>query len=233
MQSLASRAHALLSLQPISDADALKLDRSVAAKVHAISGFPWIFNSEIATLPVSLHGFEFPSIRSINVSIAVDGLARDLNHHIISYCNLVLITLADWTCTLNNCTNPLVEPGISKNFSRRMHFNTIPAAWIIAQKEMDSMKPLFCLHSTDQSHILNGDVSISHVLKIHMIIPHLVAPHLTLCDRLVSNLSTRLECGNPSTYLSSSTPSPSMTCRLPSPNSPLLPRRIGTKLLSL
>jgi Reverse transcriptase (RNA-dependent DNA polymerase) len=166
MQSIASRARALLSFQPVSDTDAIKLDRFVAAKVHAISGFPWIFNSEIATLPVSLHGSEFPSIRRINASIAVDGLARDLNHHIISYRNMALITLADWTCTLNNCINPLVEPGILKNFSRRMHFNTIPAAWIIAQKEMGNMKPPLSLHSTDQSHILNGDVSISHVTKI-------------------------------------------------------------------
>jgi Reverse transcriptase (RNA-dependent DNA polymerase) len=166
MQSIASRARALLSFQPISDNDALKLDRLVAAKAHAISGFPWIFNSEIATLPVSLHGSEFPSIRRINASIAVDGLARDLNHHITSYRNMALITLADWTCSMNNCINPLAEPGILKNFSRRMHFNTIPAAWIIAQKEMGSMKPPLCLHSTDQSHILNGDVSISHTLKI-------------------------------------------------------------------
>lgn len=166
MQSVASRARALLSFQPITDTDALKLDRSIAAKVHAVSGFPWIFNSEIATLPVSLHGFDFPSIRRMNASIAVDGLARDLNHHIPAYRNMALITLADWTCSINDCVNPLVEPGIYKDFSRRIHFNTIPAAWIIAQKEMGLMKPPLCLLSTDQSHILKGDVSISHCLKL-------------------------------------------------------------------
>ena len=166
MQSIASRARALLSFQPITDTDALKLDRSIASKVHSASGFPWIFNTEIATLPVSLHGFDFPSIRRINASIAVDGLARDLNHHIPAYRNMALITLADWTCSLNNCVHPLAEPGISKDFSRRTHFNTIPAAWIIAQKEMGSMKPPLCLLPTDQCHILKGDVSISHCLKL-------------------------------------------------------------------
>ena len=166
MQSIASRARALLSFQPITDTDALKLDRSIASKVHSASGFPWIFNTEIATLPVSLHGFDFPSIRRINASIAVDGLARDLNHHIPAYRNMALITLADWTCSLNNCVHPLAEPGISKDFSRRTHFNTIPAAWIIAQKEMGSMKPPLCLLPTDQCYILKGDVSISHCLKL-------------------------------------------------------------------
>jgi hypothetical protein len=166
MQSIASRARALLTFQPITDSDALKLDRLVAAKIHAISGFPWIFNSEIATLPVSLHGFDFPSIRRINASIAIDGLARDLNHHISSYRNMALITLADWTCDINACINPLVEPGIHKDFTRRLQFHTIPAAWIIAQKIMGSIEPPLRLCSTDQSHIANGDVSISHCLKI-------------------------------------------------------------------
>ena len=121
MQSVASRAHALLTFQPITDSDTLKLDRCVAAKVHATSGFPWHFNMDIATLPVSLHGFNFPSIRRINASIAIDGLARDLNHHIPAYRNMALITLADWTCHINNCSNPLVRPGILKDFSQRLH----------------------------------------------------------------------------------------------------------------
>ena len=166
MQSIASRARALLTLQPITDADALKLDRCVAAKVHALSGFPWIFNTEIATLPTSLHGFDFPSIRRINASIAVDGLARDLNHHIPAYRNMALITLADWTCSINGCINPLDGDGILKDFARRLPFHTIPAAWIIAQKEMGAMNPPLRLCSTDQSSLLLGDVSISHCLKI-------------------------------------------------------------------
>ena len=166
MQSIASRARALLTFQPITEADALKLDRLIAAKVHTISGFPWVFNSEIATLPVSLHGFDFPSIHRINASIAVDGLARDLNHHIPAYCNMARITLADWTCSINDCVNPLAGIGIHKDFSRRLQYHTIPAAWIIAQKHMGYLKSPLHLCSTDLSHILNGDVSISHFLKL-------------------------------------------------------------------
>jgi hypothetical protein len=166
MQSIASRARALLTLQPITDADALKLDRVIAAKVHALSGFPWIFNTEIATLPISLHGFDFPSIHRINASIAVDRLACDLNHHIPAYRNMAHITLADWTCSINHCVNPLTGTGIKQDFTRCLQYHTIPAAWIIAQQEMDSLKPPLCLCATDQSHILNGDVSISHCLKL-------------------------------------------------------------------
>src|ERR1700678_4390025 len=166
MQSIASRARALLTLQPITDTDALKLDRLISAKVHSLTGFPWIFNSEIATLPTSLHGFEFPSIRRINASIAVDGLARDLNHHISAYRNMALITLADWTCSINDCINHLVGTWILKDFSRRLPYHTIPASWIIAQKEMGAMKPPLHLCSTDQSYLLQGDVSVSHCLKL-------------------------------------------------------------------
>lgn len=166
MQSVTSRACVLLTFQPITDADALKLDRFVATKVHAISGFPWSYNTDTATLPVSLHGFDFPSIHHIIASIAVDGLARNLNHHISAYHNMALITLADWTCHLNNCVNPLTRPGILKDFSQCLHSHTVLAAWIIAQKQMGAMKPPLRLPATDYSHILNGEVSISHSLKI-------------------------------------------------------------------
>jgi len=166
MQPIAPRVCALLTLQLITDADALKLNRVIVAKVHALSSFLWIFNTEIATLPVSLHGFDFPSIRRINASIAVDGLARDLNHHIPAYCNMAHITIADWTCSINHCVNPLTGTGIKQFFTPHLQYHTIPAAWIITQKEMGSMKPPLCLCATDQSHILNGDVSISHCLKL-------------------------------------------------------------------
>ena len=174
MQSIASRSRALLTFQPITDSDAFKLDKLVASKVHAMSGFPWAFNTEIATLPVSLHGFDFPSIRRINASIAVDGLSRDLNHHILAYRTMALITLADWTCHINDCINPLVEPGLLKDFSRRHRSHTIPAAWIIAQKTMGSMNPPLRLCSTDLSHIIKGEVSVSHSLK-------LLKPHDNAC----------------------------------------------------
>jgi hypothetical protein len=134
--------------------------------VHEISGFPWVFNSKIATLPILLHGFDFPSICHINASIAVDGLACDLNHHIPTYCSLAQITLADWTCSINHCVNPLEGNGVQQDFTHCLQYHMIPAAWIIAQKEMGSMKPPLHLCAMDQSHILNGDVLISHYLKL-------------------------------------------------------------------
>jgi len=76
------------------------------------------------------------------------------------------ITLADWTCSINDCVNPLQGIGIRKDFTRRLQYHTIPASWIIAQKEMGAMKPPLHLIATDQSHILNGDISISHCLKL-------------------------------------------------------------------
>ena len=67
---------------------------------------------------------------------------------------------------MNDCANPLDGPGIFKDFTRHLQYHTIPAAWIIAQKEVGSMKPPLRLCATDQSHLLNGDVSISHSLKL-------------------------------------------------------------------
>jgi hypothetical protein len=47
---------------------------------------------------------------------------------------MALITLADWTCSINDCINPLSDAGIHKDFTRCLSYHTIPAAWIIAQK---------------------------------------------------------------------------------------------------
>jgi hypothetical protein len=41
MQNLASRARALLSLQPITHLEAEQLDHQIAAKVHELLGFPF------------------------------------------------------------------------------------------------------------------------------------------------------------------------------------------------
>ena len=62
--------------------------------------------------------------------------------------------------------NPLEENGIQQDFTHRLQYHMIPAAWIIAQKEMGAMKPPLRLSATDQSYILKGDVSISHGLKL-------------------------------------------------------------------
>jgi hypothetical protein len=74
--------------------------------------------------------------------------------------------LANWTCSINHCINPLEGIGILKDFLHCIQYHTLPAAWIISQKEMGAIKPLLRLCATDKNHIINGDVSISHCFKL-------------------------------------------------------------------
>ena len=163
-QNLVSRIRALLSIQPIKPGDALSLDRMIASKIHHITGFPYNPNTEILTLPVDLHGLDYPSVACINAGIAVEGLWRDLNHHIPAYRNMARLTLADWTCSINNCIYPLDGKGLRRDFTGQ--YRNIPAAWIIAHKVMTTLDPKMSLRATDSSHILRGDVSISHILNV-------------------------------------------------------------------
>jgi len=84
-QCIVARCRALLSIQPIKNSDALLLDKQLARKIHMALGFPYCGNTDILTPPVEHHGLEFPSIARINMGLVVEGLARDLNHHIPAY----------------------------------------------------------------------------------------------------------------------------------------------------
>ncbi|KAJ7914586.1 hypothetical protein B0H13DRAFT_1455305, partial [Mycena leptocephala] len=164
MQNIISKARALLSLQPISRADAEDLDTRIKTKIHAEIGMPFMPNSEVLTLPTDLHGLDFPSIARINDGIAIDGLHRDLNHQIPSYRTLARITLADWTCTINNCTNPIDSDGLSRSFTQ--YPGRIPFGWIVAQQAMSKLTPKLCLKQTHVDGILSGNVSLSHILQL-------------------------------------------------------------------
>ncbi|KAJ7174787.1 hypothetical protein C8R46DRAFT_892209 [Mycena filopes] len=129
-QCLVSKLHPKLSLQPIQQKDAEKLDAMIAQKVHAYLGFPFPFNSTLLSLPVALHGFEFPSISRINDSAAVAGIQRDLNHHVPVFRNMARITLADWTCSVNHCCSPF-DGSMDRTFIRQKR--NIPWSWILAQ----------------------------------------------------------------------------------------------------
>jgi len=161
-QNVVLRCRALLSLQPIKQSDAEALDRLIIRKVHDALGFPFIPSTSIATLPVSYHGFDFPSIAHINAGIVVNGVSCDLNHHIRSYRTMALITLMDWTCERNNCLYPFDGNGLQRDFSRQMHL--IPAEWVTAQKVLKDMS--LSLRPTDQSGIVEGDVSLTHVKNL-------------------------------------------------------------------
>jgi hypothetical protein len=109
-------------------------------------------------------GFEFPSIEWINLGIAIDGLSRDLNHHVPAYRLMARITLVDWTCSINGCVNPLDSMGLKRNFTH--YYGRIPTAWIVAQKGMGRMPSHLSLHQTDQSFVPRCEMSITHASKI-------------------------------------------------------------------
>jgi len=161
-QNIISKCRALLSLQPITPKDAEQLDKLIMRKVHDALGFPFQPSTDIATLPVAQHGFGFPSIMRLNAGLSIEGLSRDLNHHIPAYRTMALITRADWMCEKAGCINPLDGIGLQKDYIRQM--KSIPANWIIAQKMMNSVS--LSLRETDQSYVARGDVSLTHAVNI-------------------------------------------------------------------
>ncbi|KAJ3519848.1 hypothetical protein NMY22_g13013 [Coprinellus aureogranulatus] len=163
-QKVVSACRAKMYLQPLKPQDANALDRAIITKVHALVGFPYAPSTEIATLPVEARGFGFPSLARINAGMAVDGLLRDLNHHIPAYRTMARITLAEWTCEKHNCVDPLGESGMRSDFSRQ--FKQIPSTWLIAHATMRRMEPPLLVRKTDQSALALGDVSLSHVLNV-------------------------------------------------------------------
>jgi hypothetical protein len=163
-QCITSRCRALISIQPIKDSDAVLLDQQITGKVDQCFGFPYRPNTNILNLPISHLGMEFPSIARINAGIVVEGLARDLNHHIPAYQLMARLTLADWMCSINGCVNPLDGRGLRKDFTR--YYHKIPASQIFTQRAMSKLNPKLSLRLTDSSHIMRGDVSIMHALNL-------------------------------------------------------------------
>ena len=161
MQNIASRARAMLALQPIKQKQAELLDHKLANKIHKCLGFPFRPNSDILTLPIKLMGFEFPSIAKINLALAIEGLARDLNHHIPSYQRMARITLADWQCSMNDCVNPVDAIKLNRKWSQ--FYRKLPVHWIEAQRGLSKLSLM--LRRTDQSFVASGMVSISHLSR--------------------------------------------------------------------
>jgi hypothetical protein len=84
-QNLISCVCMLLSIQPIQPGDTLTLDKMIASKIHHLTGFPYNLNTDILTIPIDLHGLDYPSLARINTGIATEGLWCDLNHHVPAY----------------------------------------------------------------------------------------------------------------------------------------------------
>ena len=163
-ECIVSCCRALLSLQPVKQDQAIKLDHLIASKVHEALSFSYRAMTSILTLPLSLHGMGFPSIEQINAGLSIDRPNCDLKHHIPVYHNIARLTLADWTCSINSCTYPLDGKGLNQNFTH--YCKCIPTAWIIVQQYMGSNELRLALRHTDISYISSGDIAISHVLNL-------------------------------------------------------------------
>ena len=133
----------------------------------------------LLTAPLELRGLAFPSISHLNSSLAVSGLHLDLSHHLLSFCKMAEITLANWTCNLNKCFNPLSPPFIVQKFP---HCCPIPFSWSLAAKTLANID--LSILPTDLSYILNGNVSLQHLLsQFHLLFPHLPS----IPTRIISN----------------------------------------------
>ncbi|KAJ3832134.1 hypothetical protein F5878DRAFT_548596, partial [Lentinula raphanica] len=162
-QSLVSKIRPLLSFHAISDTQAAELDNLISHRIHDYFSFPFHFNSALLSLPLSSFGFDFPSIQRINTSLAVSGLLRDLNHHIPAFKNMATITIADWTCAINNCRYPFDGSSVSSNKPIfRRHTHSLPFTWIVAHSTLSQTNTQ--IRQTDMSFLFTGDVSLRHLL---------------------------------------------------------------------
>ncbi|KAG2350192.1 hypothetical protein BDR05DRAFT_954295 [Suillus weaverae] len=160
-QTLISRIRPRLAFQPITAAQAHKLDLRVAHIVHHYLRFPFPFHSGLLSLPLALFGLDFPSITRLNAAAAIVGLQRDLNHPIKSFREMARITLTDWSCVLNSCRYPLAKPYPQRSFVHAR--KKLPWAWILAHKTLQALDSSFV--PTDQSSLLHGEIGISHILN--------------------------------------------------------------------
>ena len=194
-QCITSRCHALISIQPIKDNDAVLLVQQITGKVHQHFGFPYHPNMNVLTLPISHLRMKFLSIAWINAGITVKGLAQDLNHHIPAYQTMMRLTLADWMCDINGCINPLDSQSLTKNFT--WYYCKIPASWIFTQKEMLKLNLKLSLYLTDSSHIIQGDVSIVYILNLCQVHGNKVLNGHAFCSIMSKGLMNcqTLDCG--------------------------------------
>ncbi|KAI0369745.1 hypothetical protein BV20DRAFT_929681, partial [Pilatotrama ljubarskyi] len=157
---LVSRIRPYLSYQPLSRTSALDLDHLLAHHVHDYLGFPFHFNSQLLFAPLSHFGFDFRSVSHLNDSAAIQGMLRDLNHHVVTFRTMARITLADWSCMFNKCRSPL-EGSVSRSFARlRRH---LPAAWLTAHEVLREFD--LSIRLTDQSYLFHGDVALRHLIR--------------------------------------------------------------------
>ncbi|KAK0446585.1 uncharacterized protein EV420DRAFT_1339507 [Desarmillaria tabescens] len=208
-QCLIARIRPRLAFHPISRDAAHRLDCLIAQKVHDYLGFPFQFNSALLSLPLSDFGFGFPSISHLNDTAAINGLFRDLNHHLSMFRNMALITLADWTCALNDCQFPLHGKSLSSLTSRR--HPCLPFPWLVAQSALSHLN--ISIRDTDLSYLFHGNVSLVHLNKL---LPRTkTVPHHHLTNLANAGITTLRQLA--------SFPSPSSLSITSPPCNPLIP----------
>lgn len=97
--------------------------------------------------------------------MAQTGLARDLNHQVPAYRHMARITLADWTCSLNNCIHPFHGIGFRASTTHKQRI--LPRSWLTAHDAMRTLEPQLSILPTDLSYIYNGDTHIKHISVIY------------------------------------------------------------------
>ncbi|KAG2101811.1 uncharacterized protein F5147DRAFT_526232, partial [Suillus discolor] len=157
-QCLVSRIRPLLAFQPVTRMQAQQLDHMIARHVHDYYHFPFHFNSTLLSLPTDLFGMGFASISCLNDTLALQGMLRDLNHHIPAFHTMAAITLSDWMCSLNHCMYPLDGPSLQQSFIRLKR--ALPMTWIIAHETLRHSE--LSVPTTDQSFLL-GDIALRHL----------------------------------------------------------------------
>jgi hypothetical protein len=159
-QLLIARIRQLISLQPLTDEQAIRVDNEILKRIHHLNRFPYRFSATIAHLPIAKHGFGIPSVYQINRIAALEGVRRDLNHHVPQIKAAARITYADWICSLSNCRNPLSGMDHDTYICKR---KGIPQAWITARRACrDNDAELL---PTDLSYLSRGEISIKHYLN--------------------------------------------------------------------
>ena len=159
MQCLFSKIRPQIALQPLRQSQAFSLQQRLFSIIHDYFGFPFSPGLDILLLPIQNHGFGFPSIVRLNLSLALSGLLCDLNHHLPIFATMARITLADWKCTINRCIFPLAGDGL------RIHHSPshphLPHAFVVAHSILLDLS--LHIHPTDQSHIRSGNITLPHI----------------------------------------------------------------------
>lgn len=87
-------------------------------------------------------------------------------------------------CRYNNCGQAIDGGGLQKKFTHL--YSKIPATWLIAHSLLSTMTPKLSLRQTDNSHILDGEVSLLHMTNICK------AHSLQVLDGVAVNCMTRV-----------------------------------------